>query len=220
VSIQNYSETVTVSATLKHARVSAYKARQVLNVIRGHPFEEAQNLLKRIPGGSAPIILKLLNSAGANAETNERLSSDELYIIDCYANEGTTIKRFRARARGRATRIRKRTCHITIVLARMPDEIIETLRAKKAASLAQRRQRVAKSKKATQSSQLIETKESDDVTDRSDNLEDLDLQGSLEQESQSSQQDLAEESEPAQAQESSSGTNVNKDDEDSKGESV
>lgn len=157
---------VFVRATLRHARFSASKAREVLKVIRGQPFEQAQLLLKRTPRGPAEVILKLLKSVGANAETNERLIADELYVFECYADEGSTIKRWRPRARGRATRIRKRTCNITIVLARMPDEILETLRAKKASQAQQRRERVAKSKQAQQklkADKQVETVEDEDV---------------------------------------------------------
>jgi large subunit ribosomal protein L22 len=87
------------------------------------------------------VIAKLLKSAASNAEHNDGLDVNELYVSTCYADEGATLKRWRPRARGRATRIRKRTCHITIILSRMPEDQILRRRARAAAEAADRRAR-------------------------------------------------------------------------------
>ena len=141
-------------AQVKHVRSSAYKAREVLNLIRHKSFQEASDLLMFSERRISDTVQKCLNSAAANAENNDGISSEELYVTACYADEGPTMKRWRPRARGRATRIRKRTCHITIILARYtPDELEEMrIRAElKGASLGPsaaeaRRRRVEKSK--------------------------------------------------------------------------
>jgi large subunit ribosomal protein L22 len=95
------------------------------------------------------VVGKLVRSAAANAEHNEGLDPDEMFIASAFADEGTTLKRWRPRARGRATRIRKRTCHITIVLARMPDDKLARRRARSAAEATSRRaRRVAGTRRA------------------------------------------------------------------------
>ncbi len=100
-----------------HVRQSPYKMRRVLDLVRGLPVEDAQVILEHTPRKPSQIVLKTLNSAVANAEHNHAMDRDELFIAEAYADEGPTIKRWRPRARGRATRIRKRTSHITIVVA-------------------------------------------------------------------------------------------------------
>jgi large subunit ribosomal protein L22 len=140
-------------AVLRHSHMSAYKARQVLGLIRGRPVGEALEILRLAERDAAIPIAKLLASAVANAENNEQLDPDELYVSEAYADESVTMKRWRPRARGRATRIRKRTCHVTLVVNRMPEDQIARLSARRAAALAERRQkRVAASRRA-QSSQ-------------------------------------------------------------------
>ncbi len=104
------------SAKLSYARVSVQKACFVLDAIRGKDVKTAQAILTYNPRYASSIILKLLNSAMANAENNNGMNPDNLYIEECYANKGPTMKRIRARAQGRAYRIEKRTSHITIVL--------------------------------------------------------------------------------------------------------
>ena len=94
-----------VSATLKHARVSAQKARLIADQIRGLPVERALNILMFSPKKSAGMMRKVLESAIANAEHNEGADIDELSVAAVYVNEGRTLKRFRARAKGRGTRI-------------------------------------------------------------------------------------------------------------------
>ncbi len=103
-------------ATARYIRQSPYKVRRVLDLVRGLPVEEARGVLVHTNRRATDPIMKVLDSAVANAEHNFALDIDELLIVEAYANEGPTLKRFRPRARGRATRIRKRTSHITIVV--------------------------------------------------------------------------------------------------------
>ncbi len=107
---------VTVRAQAKWVRVSARKARLVLDHVRGRSVPEARTVLAFTPRAAAREIEKVLRSAVANAESAHALDGDELVVAAAYADEGPTLKRWRARARGRVNRIRKRTCHITVVL--------------------------------------------------------------------------------------------------------
>ncbi len=104
-------------AKLRHARVSAQKARLVADQVRGKPVEEALDLLTFSKKKSAGIIKKVLESAIANAEHNEGADIDELHVSAIWVDEGPTMKRIRARAKGRAARIFKRTSHITVEVA-------------------------------------------------------------------------------------------------------
>ena len=106
-----------VAAKLKGARISAQKARLVADQVRGMPVEDALNLLEFSPKKAAHIVKKVLNSAIANAENNEGADVDELKISSIYVDEGMTMKRLRPRAKGRADRILKRSCHITVKVA-------------------------------------------------------------------------------------------------------
>jgi ribosomal protein L22 len=108
--------TVLVSAKARYVRTSARKARLVCDHIRGKDVEQARAILSFTPRGAAKPWLKLLESAIANAEHNHELVGDELKIASIHADEGPTLKRYRPRAMGRATRIRKRTSHLTITL--------------------------------------------------------------------------------------------------------
>ena len=128
-------------AVLRHCRMSASKAREVLDLVRGMEYTRAAEVLTHTDRAAAVVISKLLRSAAANAEHNDMLDPNELYVASCYADEGTTLKRWRPRARGRATRIRKRSCHITIVVARMPENRLARQRSRSAANLADRRAR-------------------------------------------------------------------------------
>lgn len=103
-------------ATVRYARVPATKACFVLDAIRGKSVEEAQAIVTYNPRYASEVIGKLLKSAVANAENNQGLAAGNLYVAECYANQGPTMKRIRPRAQGRAYRIRKRSSHITIVL--------------------------------------------------------------------------------------------------------
>ncbi len=156
-------ERVGTRATAKYLRGSATKARQVLDLIRGQDVQRAEDVLRFTDREMGAIIRKVLASAVANAEHNDSQGRDELYVAACFADEGPTLRRFRPRARGRATRIRKRTCHITIVVARMSEEELERKRRREEAQrptgrrggragvapTASRRARVAKSRQAT-----------------------------------------------------------------------
>jgi large subunit ribosomal protein L22 len=105
------------NAKAKHVRQSPYKVRRVLDLVRGLPVDDARVVLQHTPRRAADPILKCLDSAVANAEHNLAADAEELVVVEAYADEGPTLKRWRPRARGRATRIRKRTSHITIVVA-------------------------------------------------------------------------------------------------------
>jgi large subunit ribosomal protein L22 len=104
-------------AVLRGARISAQKARLVADQIRGKPVEEALNLLAFSTKKAAAMVRKVLNSAIANAEHNEGADVDELKVSSICVDEGTTLKRIMPRAKGRADRISKRTCHITVKVA-------------------------------------------------------------------------------------------------------
>ncbi|MCY4178037.1 MAG: 50S ribosomal protein L22 [Endozoicomonadaceae bacterium] len=106
-----------VAATHKGARISAQKARLVVDLIRGKKAEEALTLLSFCNKKAAGLVKKTLQSALANADHNEGLDVDELKVSSAYVNEGATLKRIRPRAKGRAGRILKRSCHITIKVA-------------------------------------------------------------------------------------------------------
>jgi large subunit ribosomal protein L22 len=96
------------------------KARRVVNLVRGLPAKEALTVLQFAPQAASEPVYKVLASAIANAENNERLDPDSLLVAEAYVDEGQTAKRFRPRAQGRAYRIRKRSCHITIVVESVP----------------------------------------------------------------------------------------------------
>ncbi len=106
-----------VSATAKYLRASTRKTRLVTAAIKGKPVEEAVALLRFMPQKAAGDVARVLKSATANAENNHNLSAQDLIVADAIANEGPTIKRFRARAQGRAFSIHKPMTHITVVVA-------------------------------------------------------------------------------------------------------
>ncbi|MCB1675954.1 MAG: 50S ribosomal protein L22 [Halioglobus sp.] len=106
-----------VAARLKGARISAQKARLVADQVRGMPVGQALSLLEFSPKKAAHIVKKLLDSAIANAENNEGADVDELQVSSIFVDEGMTMKRLRPRAKGRADRILKRSCHITVKVA-------------------------------------------------------------------------------------------------------
>ena len=146
-----------VRSQVRHVRTSAYKAREVLDLIRGLPVARALEVLEFSERDIARTILKCLESAIANAEHNNSIPADELFVSACYADEGPTMKRWRPRARGRATRIRKRTPHITIIVSRLEPEALAALREREASTGAgrtgraaadARRERVARSRQA------------------------------------------------------------------------
>src|SRR3712207_4824516 len=106
-----------VRAEAKYVRTAPRKAQLVLEQIRGRRVPEARTILTFMTRDAARDVERVLNSAVANAEANHELVGDELYVSAAYAGSGPTLKRWRARARGRVARIKKRTCHITIRLA-------------------------------------------------------------------------------------------------------
>ena len=112
-----------VRAQAKYVRQSPYKVRRVLDLVRGLPVHEAEDVLRLTSRGATEPISKVLKSAVANAEHNHALDADELIVAEAFADEGPTLKRYRPRARGRATRIRKRTSHITIVVSDTNEEV-------------------------------------------------------------------------------------------------
>ncbi len=144
-------------AVVRYVRVSASKAREVLNLIRGESYGRAAEILAFSERSVSEVVSKLLESAVANAENNDGIPAEELFVSTCYADEGPTLKRWRPRARGRATRINKRTCHITIIVTRYDEATLETMRERDAAkgragssahAAEARRQRVERSRAA------------------------------------------------------------------------
>lgn len=107
---------VEAKAIARHIRISSRKVNIVLDLIRGKNTGEAFAILKHTPKSASVILEKILKSAVANAENNFDMNADKLYISEAYATQGPTLKRFRARAQGRGTRILKRTSHITMAV--------------------------------------------------------------------------------------------------------
>lgn len=103
-------------ATARYVRVSARKARLVVDLVRGKSVAEAEAILKFTPRAAAEVVGKVVHSAAANAEQNLKIKPETLYVSEAYVNEGPTLKRIRPRAQGRASRINKRTSHITVVV--------------------------------------------------------------------------------------------------------
>src|SRR3954470_10314281 len=128
--------TPTVRAGVKHLRVSPYKVRQVLALIRGLSADDAARVLQLCQRDAAGDMLKLLDAAIANAENNRQLPVDELYVARAYADEGPTRKWGQPRARGRYFRVRHRSSHVTIVLARYTEDELELKRRREEASSA------------------------------------------------------------------------------------
>jgi len=103
-------------AVARYVRISPYKVRIVLDIIRGKGYREAVAILENTPKSASEPIKKAIMSAAANAEHNQGMSRDNLFVAECYADQGPTLKRVMPRAQGRAFRILKRTSHITVVL--------------------------------------------------------------------------------------------------------
>jgi large subunit ribosomal protein L22 len=104
-------------AKLRYARISARKVKIVIDLIRGKQVDEALAILRYTPKAASPLVEKLLKSAIANAENNNNMKRENLYIKEIYANQGPTAKRVRPAPQGRAYRVRKRTSHVTVVVA-------------------------------------------------------------------------------------------------------
>lgn len=153
-------------ASVRTIRVSAFKVRPVLRKISGKSYEEAEEILQFCDRGVAEVILKCMRSAAANAEHNEGLEPTDMFVGECYANEGPTLKRWRPRARGRATQIHKRTCHVSIALSQYSPEELQaraerqTNRTGTAAAAAEaRRRRVAASRDEEPAEETADTPE-------------------------------------------------------------
>jgi large subunit ribosomal protein L22 len=111
-------------ASARYVRITPMKARRVVDLVRGLPVDEALSILQFAPQAAATTVYKTLESAIANAETTEGLDTDDLVVSVAQVDEGPTMKRWRPRAQGRATRINKRTSHITLVV--QPAEVVES----------------------------------------------------------------------------------------------
>lgn len=150
-------ETQRARAVLRYYRMSPTKAREVLDLIRGKSAIEAVQVLSLVNREASEVVGKLLASAVANATVRFGLGANEVYVARAFADEGPTLKRFRPRARGRATRIRKRSCHITIEVEEMSLEM-RRQQAMRASSrqTARRAQRVASSRRSDSRSEELE----------------------------------------------------------------
>src|SRR5919107_89247 len=114
------TEYPTATAKARFVRVSATKARRVIDLVRGKPVSEALDILRWAPQAASEPVAKVIASAAANAQNNEGLDPSSLVVATVYADEGPTAKRIRPRAQGRAFRIRKRTSHITVIVESRP----------------------------------------------------------------------------------------------------
>jgi len=169
-------------AVLRHYRMSAYKAREVLDLIRGKDVDRAHEILRGTPREAARVTAKVLASAVANARANDGLDPDELFVSACFADEGTTVKRWRPRARGRATRIRKRTCHITVIVSRLPEDRLTRRRARQAATTsALRSRRVAASRRGRDAEEAIDEPVEVEEELATDEVADDEVEGALDE---------------------------------------
>lgn len=109
-------------AKARYIRMSSTKIGQVATLIRGKSVAQATALLKSTPRAASPVLEKVLNSAIANAENNQGLLRDDLFVAEAYADQGPTLKRMQPRAQGRGFRIRKRTSHVTVILDKAKEE--------------------------------------------------------------------------------------------------
>jgi len=150
-------------AVARHVRVSPMKARRVVDLVRGLPAKEALTVLKFAPQAASEQVYKVLASAVANAENNERLDPDSLLVRAAFVDEGPTLKRFRPRAQGRAYRIRKRTCHITIEV----ESVVAAGQRRAPAAPAPAPAKTAKAApaKASKATAAVEDAEVEDVVD-------------------------------------------------------
>jgi large subunit ribosomal protein L22 len=165
------------TARLRHHRTSPTKVRQVLRLIVGKNVADARETLRFCERGPAETVMKLLDSAVANAEHNDNIPEEELYVARAFADEGPTMKRWRPRARGRGTRIRKRTSHITVVVARYQDEELDRRRQREAADTqaqrASRRRRVQASQRKAEREAARHAEHDHDHDDHDDHDEEL-----------------------------------------------
>ena len=148
-------------AVARHSRMSAYKAREVLDLIRGKHVDEADEILRFVEREASVTIRKVLASAIANALANDDQDPERLYVSACYADEGPTLKRWRPRAKGRATRIRKRTCHITVIVSRMSDEDIARRQARSTSATAGSGRKASARASESRSSRVAKSRQRD-----------------------------------------------------------
>ena len=159
-------------AQVKNVRMSATKARVVLDLVRNKSVAEAGDVLTYTERAAAAVIGKCLDSAVANAEHNDQIDPETLFVSACYADEGRTLYRWRPRARGRATKIRKRTCHITIIVSPMPAEMLAREQAKREAipgSRAARRrgqEAASRSERVARSQGAADAAEDEEIVDQ------------------------------------------------------
>jgi len=171
-------------ASAKYVRSSASKARVVLNLIRGKDVRSGNEILAFTDREAAKVVRKVLASAVANAVNNDNLDAESLYVRACYADEGPTMRRFSPRARGRASRINKRTCHITVIVDVLDDDTLKIVQARRERAVAgrragrggtaDRRARVARSREKHQTAdaanESAENTESTDVSTETSNV--------------------------------------------------
>lgn len=170
-----FTDHVGTRAVLRHARMSVFKVREVLDLIRGHDITTASDILRFCERDAATVVAKLLASAVANAEHNDNVPSEELYVSACFADGGSSLRRFRPRARGRAGRIHKKTCHITIIVTRLPKgelevrqaQVVES-RARRTAGQRRRDRREEAAAAAAETAEATESEASDTLDEESD----------------------------------------------------
>ena len=146
-------------ARLRYHQASASKVRQVMHLIVGKNVSEAREILRFCERGAAEPVMKVLDSAVANAEHNDNMPEDELFVARAFADEGPTMKRGRPRARGRYGRLKKRSSHLTIVVARYSDDELEQRRRREAQTGAPARQ--SRSRRVSASRRRAEAEEHD-----------------------------------------------------------
>ena len=157
-------------AVARHVRITPMKARRVVDLVRGMPAREALTVLKFAPQAASEAVYKVLASAIANAENNERLDPDSLLVRAAFVDEGPTLKRFRPRAQGRAYRIRKRTCHITIEV----ESVTAGPGGRRSATVATPGRRAAKASPARAASKAAPTKAAPATESDVDDVDDVD----------------------------------------------
>jgi large subunit ribosomal protein L22 len=146
-------------ARLRYHQASASKVRQVMHLIVGKDVNDAREILRFCERGAADTVMKVLDSAIANAEHNDHMPEDELFVVRAFADEGPTMKRGRPRARGRYGRLKKRSSHLTVVVARYSDDELERRRRREAEAGAPTRQ--SRSRRVSASRRRAEAEEHD-----------------------------------------------------------
>jgi large subunit ribosomal protein L22 len=156
-------------ARLRYHQASASKVRQVMHLIVGKDVNDAREILRFCERGPADTVMKVLDSAIANAEHNDNMPEDELFVVRAFADEGPTLKRGRPRARGRYGRLKKRSSHLTVVVARYDDDELERRRRREAEAGAPARQ--SRSRRVSASRRRAEAEEHDRAQEAHDHDE-------------------------------------------------